>query len=106
MEDTEKISGKKIFAILEKLKKDHTILNIHVMGTSYDGLTILLGLSETGNPGFFIDYPGSADSVAPLSVGKKCYFQFSDGERIQYRFKTIIKSIHGRRIKFNFPEYI
>ncbi|MBN1903851.1 MAG: PilZ domain-containing protein [Deltaproteobacteria bacterium] len=106
MEDTERISGKKIFAILEKLKQDHTILNIHVMGTNFDGLTIVLGLSDTENRGFFIDYPGSAGSVAPVAEGKKCYFQFSDGEKIQYSFKTTITRIIGRRIKFRFPEFI
>ncbi|NLD38859.1 MAG: PilZ domain-containing protein [Desulfatiglans sp.] len=106
MEDIEKISGKKMFAILEKLKQDHTILYIHVMGTDFDGLTVILGLSESENPGFFIDYPGSAGVEAPIAKDKKCYFQFNDGERIGYSFKTTIKSIHGRRIKFPFPEYI
>lgn len=106
MENSEKISGKRMFAILEKLKQDHTIVYIHVMGTDFDGLTVILGLSESENPGFFIDYPGSADVVAPIAKGKKCYFQFNDGERIGYSFKTTIKSIHGRRIKFPFPEYI
>ncbi len=106
MEETEKISGKKMLAILERLKQDHTILNIHVMGTNFDGLTIVLGLSDTENRGFFIDYPGSADSVTPIAEGKKCYFQFSDSEKIQYSFKTTIDRIFGRRIKFPFPEYI
>jgi c-di-GMP-binding flagellar brake protein YcgR len=106
MESSEKISGSKIYTILEQLKNDHTILNMHVMGTNFDGLTIILGLSESENPGFFIDYPGSAGVVAPIAEGKKCYFQFSDGERIKYSFKTTIKSILGRRIKFPFPEVI
>jgi c-di-GMP-binding flagellar brake protein YcgR len=106
MENTEKIDGRNIYTLLEQLKKDHTILNMHVMGTTFDGLTIILGLSDTGNQGFFIDYPGNADSVAPIAEGKKCYFQFSDGAKIQYSFKTTINQIIGRRIKFPFPEYI
>ncbi len=106
MESTEKISGNKMLAILEKLKQDHTMLNIHVMGTNFDGLTVILGLSDTENRGFFVDYPGNADSVAPVEEGKKCYFQFSDGERIQYSFRSTIDRIFGKRIKFPFPEYI
>jgi c-di-GMP-binding flagellar brake protein YcgR len=106
MENTEKISGGNINTILEQLKNDHTILNIHVMGTKFDGLTIILGVSDTENQGFFIDYPGNAESVAPIAEGKKCYFQFSDGAKIQYSFKTTIDRIIGKRIKFPFPEYI
>jgi c-di-GMP-binding flagellar brake protein YcgR len=106
MENTEKITGRDIYTILEQLKKDHTILNMHVMGTNFDGLTIILGLSDTENQGFFIDYPGNADTVAPIAEGKKCYFQFNDGAKIQYSFKTTIDRIIGRRIKFPFPEYI
>jgi c-di-GMP-binding flagellar brake protein YcgR len=106
MENSEKISGSNIYTILEQLKKNHTILNIHVMGTRFDGLTIILGVSDDANQGFFIDYPGNADSIAPVTEGKKCYFQFSDGAKIQYSFKTTISRIIGKRIKFPFPEYI
>ena len=106
MEDSEKIRGNKIFNILEQLKNNHTILNIHVLGTDFEGLSIILGVSDGENPRFFIDYPGRAHSDAPLSVGKKCYFEFSDEIKIKYSFKSTIDSIFGKRIKFNFPEII
>ena len=106
MDDSEKISGKKIFDILEQLKKNHTILNIHVMDTDFDGISIILGVSDGEKPRFFIDYPGRADSFAPLSAGKKCYFEFSDESKIKYSFKATIYSIFGKRIKFDFPEFI
>ena len=103
---SEKISGKKIFDILEQLKSNHTILDIHVIGTDFDGLTIILGVSGGENPCFFIDDPGRAGYEAPLSVGEKCYFEFSDESKIKYRFKTNVYSIFGKRIKFIFPEFI
>lgn len=106
MNDSEKISGKKIFNLLEQLKGNHTILNIHVMGTDFDGLTIILGVSDGENQRFFIDYPGRSYSNAVFTKGKKCYFEFSDSEKIHYSFKTTIDRIFGRRIKFNFPEFI
>lgn len=106
MDDSEKISGKKIFDILEHLKKSHAILNIHVMGTDFEGLTIILGVSDGEQPRFFIDYPGGGNSPVPLSVGKKCYFEFSDEDKIKHSFKTTVHSIFGKRIKFNFPEFI
>ena len=106
MDDSEKIRDEKIFSILEQLKNDRTILNIHVMGTDFDGLSIILGISDGESPRFFIDNPSRANHAAPLSVGRKCYFEFNDGDRIKYSFKTTIESIFGKRIKFNFPEFI
>ncbi len=106
MEDSEKIKGKKAFDLLAQLKDNHTILNIHVMGTNFDGLSIILGLSDGESPCFFIDYPGRYDSVAPLAEGKKCYFEFSDEGKIRYSFKTTVFKIIGNRIKFLLPEYI
>ena len=106
MDNSEKIRGKKIFDILEYLKSSHTILNIHVMGTDFEGLTIILGVSDGEKPSFFIDYPGGANSLVPLSIGKKCYFEFNDEGKIKHSFKTTIHSIFGKRIKFNFPEVI
>ncbi len=106
MDDSEKISGKKIFDILDQLKNDHTILNIHVMGTDFDGLSIILGVSDGENPRFFIDYPGGANSFTLFEKGKKCYFEFSDQGKIKYSFKTTIHNVFGKRIKFNFPEFI
>ncbi|MGD9156946.1 MAG: PilZ domain-containing protein [Desulfobacteraceae bacterium] len=106
MDDAEKITGKKILKILEQLKNNHTMMSIHVMGTGFDGLSIILGISDGENPRFFIDYPGRSDAASPFVKGKKCYFEFTDENRIPYRFKTTIDSIFGRRIKFNFPGFI
>ncbi len=106
MDDSEKIRGEKIASVLERLKDNHTILNIHVMGTDFEGLSIILGLSDGENPRFFIDDPGGRDSVAPVAEGRKCYFEFNDENKIQYRFKTTVDKIFGKRIKFHFPEFI
>lgn len=106
MEDSEKIRGEKIFDMLEQLKKNHTILNMHVLGTDFDGLSIILGLSDGENPRFFIDYPVKAGSDTPISVGKRCYFEFSDEIKIKYSFESTINSVFGKRIKFNLPEFI
>ena len=106
MDDSEKISGKKIFNILEQLKRNHTIINIHVMGTDFEGLSVILGLSDGEKPTFFIDYPGTSDSFIPISEGNKCYFEFNGEDKIQYSFRTTIDRILGKRIKFFFPEVI
>ena len=106
MDNSEKITGKKISEIFKQLKNRHTMMSIHVMGTGFDGLSIILGLSDGEHPRFFIDYPGRSDAASPFEEGKKCYFEFTDEDRIPYRFKTTIDSIFGKRIKFNFPEFI
>lgn len=52
MGDSEKIRGKRIFSILEQVKKNHTILNIHEAGTDFDGISIILGISDDPTPRF------------------------------------------------------
>ena len=106
MDDSEKITGKKIFEMFEQLKNNHTMMNIHIMDTDFEGLSIILGFSDGEHPLFFIDYPGRPDAASPFKEGKKCYFEFTDEDRIPYRFKTTIYSIFENRIKFNFPEFI
>ena len=106
MDNSEKISGNKIFGILDQLKNNHSILNIHVMDTDLDSMTIILDVSDGEEPHFIIDYPGRANSDAAISVGKKCYFEFSDEDKIPYGFKASITGIFGKKIKFNFPEFI
>ena len=95
-----------MISVLNQLKDNHTILNIHVMGTDFEGLSIILGLSDGENPRFFIDDPGRRNSVAPVAEGRKCYFEFSDENKIPYRFKTTVDKIFGKRIKFHCPEFI
>lgn len=106
MGDSEKIRGKAIFGILEQVKENHTILNIHVLGTDFDGISIILSISDDKNPRFFIDYPAGGISANLFSAGNTCYFEFSDDERIKYSFKTTIEGVFGKRIKFDFPEFI
>ena len=106
MDNSEKISGEKIFGILEQVKNNHTILDIHVTGTGFNSLTIILDVSDGENPRFFIDYPGRIDSDTPFSAGKKCYFEFSNEDKIKYRFKATVDGILGKKIKFKFPEFI
>ena len=106
MDDSEKISGKRIFSILEKLKEKHTILNVHVMGTDFEGLSVIVDFFDGDNPRFIIDYPGTHGSDPGMLKGKKCYIEFSGEDKIPYSFKTTIDKISEKRIIFHFPEFI
>ena len=106
MEGSEKITGNKIFSILEQLKNNHTTVDMHVIGTSFNALSIILDVKKGVFPYFCIDYPTRSRSVVPVVEGKKCYFEFYSEEKIQCKFRAVITSITGSYIKFDFPEFI
>ena len=106
MDDSEKIRGKKIFSILEQLKDNHTILNVHVMGTDFVGLSVIVDFFDGENPRFIIDYPGTHGSKPTMVKDKKCYIEFSGADKIPYSFKTTIDKISEKRIIFHCPEFI
>jgi c-di-GMP-binding flagellar brake protein YcgR len=106
MFDLDKISGNRILNILEQLRDDHTILNIHVMGIEFDWISIILDISDDKKPCFFIDSPERANPESSLSPGERCFFEFSDDNKIRYSFITTIARNLGKKLKFNFPEFI
>ncbi len=106
MEGSEKITGNKIFGILDQLKNNHTTIDMHVMGTSFDALSIILDVSKGVFPYFCIDFPGKSRSSVPVVEGGKCYFEFYSEEKIQCKFKAAITAITDKYIKFDFPEFI
>ena len=106
MDDSEKISGKRIFSILEKLKEKHTILNVHVMGTDFEGLSVIVDFFDGDNPRFIIDYPGTHGSNPTMVKDKKCYIEFSGEDKIPCSFKATIDKISEKRIIFHCPEFI
>ena len=106
MEGSEKVTGNKIFSILEQLKNNHTTIDMHVMGTSFDALSIILDVSNSVFPCFSIDFPGKSRSSVPVIEGRKCHFEFYSEEKIQYKFKAVITAITDKHIKFDFPEFI
>lgn len=109
MVDSDTIRGDKVFKILDQLQKDKTILNLHVLGIGYEGLTIVTGVdsNNNGDSCFLIDRPGGLSmGVFEKIEGKKAIFEFNDENRIHYKFRAIIGGLDKRDIRVEFPESI
>ena len=101
------IRGDKIFKVLERLQEGRTILNLHILGTGYEGLTIVTGIdANNGSPSFLIDRPGGLEDIVESSEGRKAVFEFNDENGIQYRFRAIIGGFEKKDIRVGFPETI
>jgi hypothetical protein len=44
----DKISGNKIFETFEQLYRNRTLLRLNVLGTGFEGLTIITGIEKEG----------------------------------------------------------
>ena len=107
MEAFDKIRGKKLFTQLNQLREKKTILKMNILGTGYEGLTIVTGVkNNNGAPFFLIDYPGGAGDILKNSIGKKAVFEFTDDSKIQYSFRTFIGKVGKFDIWIGFPEFI
>ncbi len=106
MEEPERIAGKKIYQIIKELQESHTIIKLNILGTGYEGLTMVTDIRDIdGIPHFFIDYPKGIGEV----IGNKerdARFEFKGKDHIIYFFKSEIR--HGRRrdLPIPFPEEI
>ena len=69
MESTDKVTGNKIVSLLDQTRKDRTILRMNVLGTGYEGLTMVIGFdNKNGKQLFIIDYPSSSDVVLSQDI--------------------------------------
>jgi len=101
------IQGKDRFDIFEQLRKDKTLIQIRLLGTNYERLTIITGIRARKNMLFFlIDYPkGFKEAASDIGVWKMS-FEFIGNDNLQYVFKTSDGEISGNEIWIRFPESI
>ena len=104
MGNADRITGQKALNILDLLVKNRTILQMNIIGTGYECLTIVTRTVNEDNL-FVIDLPGD-DKIIQNSPGKKASFEFSDKDMVQYRFGTEIVKIEKEGILLRSPESI
>jgi len=101
------IQGKDRFDIFEQLRKDKTLIQIRLLGTNYERLTIITDIRARKNMLFFlIDYPkGFKEAASDVEI-RGMRFEFIGNDNLQYAFKTSAGEISGNEIWIRFPESI
>jgi c-di-GMP-binding flagellar brake protein YcgR len=107
MEDPEFIAGSRMLELLEQLKRERITLNLKVLGTGIEGLSILLGRKEVnGNQCLMMDFPAGARYDILYANGRKVVVEFSDKNKIHYSLKSVIKGVSPRNMHILLPKEI
>ena len=107
MEDTDRINGKKRFALFDQLQKDRVVVKLTLLGEEYERLTIITGVStENGTPYVIIDIPTGFRETFQYDKKKKVLFDFVGKDKILYSFRTVVGRINENDIWMEFPEFI
>jgi c-di-GMP-binding flagellar brake protein YcgR len=94
MNSAEKITGDKIFKLINQLKKEKSILRLNILGTGYEGLSIVLGIKMINeSPCLILDFPAGARESILNSQGKKTIIEFNDKDRILYTLRSIVERV-------------
>jgi len=104
MEETEKIRGEGLTMLLRQLQKDRTILHVHLQGTDYERLTLILQVKERPAGSFFqIDEPDGFREAIAAAEGWRLRFEFKGEGEVAFRFQTREGEIRGRELWVRFP---
>jgi len=105
MDSQEKIYGKKVRKILEETKRDRIVLRLNLLGTGYEGLSIITGFENVnGESCLLIDYPSGFQDVASQIDEGRLFVEFNGPDRIQYTFRSYIHETLRDDLKIGFPE--
>ena len=107
MEGTDRISGKRRFALFEQLQKDRIVVKLNWLGKDYERLTIVTGVvNENGVPYVTIDIPTGFREMFQHDNKKRVLFDFVGNDGILYSFRTGVDRINGNDIWIEFPEFV
>ena len=107
MEDPEIITGSRMLDLLDQLKRERTILNLNVLGTGNEGLSILLGRKEVnGSQCLMMDFPAGVRYDILYAHGRKVVIQFTDKNKIHYSLRSVIEGVSPRIMYILLPKEI
>ncbi len=106
-DSAEKVIGNARVAILKQLRKDMITLQLIVIGTNYERLTLISDLREEGGKSYVVvDCPeGFADDV-PNHEGKEIKIEFLGNDRVQYSFSSKVTKVTEGGLWMEMPEYL
>lgn len=103
----EKIKGQDISKLVEKLKRDQTVLKIQIEDKDFGSRTTILGTREKGGISYFqIDFPvGFKDAVSRMKKWS-IQFEFSGKDKVPHFFQTYGGEFAKGKIWIQFPKVI
>ena len=107
MQKSDKIEGDNLINIFKTLKKDKTLIKMHIPSKDYECLTIITNVFPSGRKkAFMIDCPKDFYPACGGLNNIKMHFEFTGKDNLNYTFKTSGGEIHNDEIKAVFPDFI
>jgi len=107
MESPEEITGNKMLEILEQLKRDKITLRFIILGTSNEGLSIVLGTKVIDDkPCLILDFPTGIGGIIFHAQGLKAFIEFTDSNKIHYNIRSIIEGVTRQHVYILLPKVI
>ncbi len=107
MEDTDRIYGKRRFALFDQLQNDRIVITLNLLGKDYEKLTIVTGVvTENGTPYALIDIPTGFRETLQGNEKREALFDFVGKDKILYSFRTVVDRVTENEIWIEFPEFI
>ncbi|MCF8069945.1 MAG: PilZ domain-containing protein [Desulfobacterales bacterium] len=107
MNNIEKIEGKPLRNIIEKLHSDRIILTIRVLGKDFERLTMITGIKENlSPPSIYFDLPVGFKQIIKNVESWRLYFECTGKDKIVYKFKTTGGEVRDKEILVPMPAVI
>jgi hypothetical protein len=107
MTGAEKIQDKKLFSLMEQLRKEKIMLSMRLVGQDYQRLTMITRILKDKNMSFFaIDPPRDfKNTITKLGIWE-IHFNFKGPDNLDYIFSTLGGNFFGNETRIPFPKYI
>lgn len=107
MDERGKITGDKRRELFETLKKQNTLLTLHIAGKNYERLTMVNEVRSTPEGDLFvIDPPRGFNTVVKNLDPWILNYRFNGPDKLEYIFSTAGGELSGGDIVIPFPEFI
>ena len=87
--DTEILNGNKCQVLLQELIDNRTIVSLYALGTTFEHLTVIIGMEQTAAGGFLIvDTPAGFKAAVAGTEPWRLRFNCNGPDRLEYLFST------------------
>ncbi len=107
MADIEKIQGQNILQLFRELKKDSTLLNVHLPDNNYKYLARIVDIRIRHKTAYFlIEYPESFKTLFKNSEAASIGFEFTGKDEINYAFRIPAWQIVKNKLWLQLPQLV
>ena len=107
MENSEEITEKNLFKVVEELQKDKTLVTMTLVGRDDGVLTTVIGIvSEKDTSYFLVDPPSEFKKTVERAKERGLLFEFTGKDKVPYSFRAAVEKISEKDFRVRFPEVV